>query len=148
MWLCGLSKLCLWDAGLKAVLLVNLPHNTRKGFINFQCNSVNLYCICTLGKIFAPLACLHLNGHLFFFTTLFASWCASKRHQQMNVSVSFLNHPVGGTNANSFNQRVGSTTCRFVSQLLMASVLAYLGSLEGGTFSVLICVVYDRNSKW
>lgn len=44
----------------------------------------------------------------------------------MNVSVSFLNHSVGGTNANSFDQRLGSTTCHFVSQLLMESVLMYL----------------------
>lgn len=44
----------------------------------------------------------------------------------MNVSVSFINHSVGGKNANNFNQRVGSTTCHFVSQLLMVSVLMYL----------------------
>ena len=44
----------------------------------------------------------------------------------MNVSVSFRNHLVGGTNANSFNQRVGSTTCHLVSQLLRVMVLMYL----------------------
>lgn len=44
----------------------------------------------------------------------------------MNVSVSFINHSAGGTSANNFNQRVGSTTCHFVSQLLKVPVLMYL----------------------
>lgn len=81
-WLYGLSKLCLWDAELRGVQLLHLPHNTTKHFINFQWVSVNLHCIGTSRKMFAPLVCTS-TSHLFFLwisTVLFPSWCKSKRH--------------------------------------------------------------------
>lgn len=86
---------------------------------------------------------LHLNGPFIFLLGLYYSfylpvckqetlnktWFSfrSKILSMSLVSKSFaVTHSVGDTNANNFKQRVGSTTCHFVSRLLVVSVLMYL----------------------